>query len=176
MNAIKEDDGTSESAEEEEEEGEEEGGKEHEDGEVQEDESNEENFQDDGATRIDTALQEDEILMPPGRDVTGDDHLPEPIQSSVNVPDVPAPENDTTWRSLGGSSSHSPSLDGLAQAVESSCLSDIRRKVTSDLSKARSHQQRKYHSKRSTRQAGRPQGSKAKQDKKVQLDRGGIWD
>ncbi|KAF9453749.1 hypothetical protein P691DRAFT_657551 [Macrolepiota fuliginosa MF-IS2] len=60
--------------------------------------------------------------------------------------------------------------------MEALDLSNIRGKVISDLSKTRSHQQRKYHSKRSTRQVGRPQGSKAKQDKKVKLDRSGIWD
>lgn len=73
--------------------------------------------------------------------------------------------------------SHSPSPpDGISKKVEALSLSDIKDKVTSDLSKARSHQQRKYHSKRSTRQAGRPQGSKAKQDKKIKVDRSGIWD
>ncbi|KAF5355990.1 hypothetical protein D9756_003821 [Leucocoprinus leucothites] len=69
-----------------------------------------------------------------------------------------------------------PSPDGLPQRLDALNLSDIRNKVTSDLSKTRSHQQRKYHSKRSIRQVGRPQGSKAKQDKNIRLDRGGIWD
>ncbi|KXN89961.1 Serine/threonine-protein kinase rio2 [Leucoagaricus sp. SymC.cos] len=65
-----------------------------------------------------------------------------------------------------------PSLDGLSHRVQTLNLSDIRNKVTSDLSKTRLHQQRKYHSKRSMCQAGRPQGSKAKQDKKTKIDRG----
>jgi RIO kinase 2 len=70
---------------------------------------------------------------------------------------------------------HSPSPDGLSKSVEALSVSDIKVKVTSDLSKARSHQQRKYHSKRSTRQIGRPKGSKAKQDKIIKLDRDDIW-
>lgn len=72
--------------------------------------------------------------------------------------------------------SYSPSPDGISKSVEALRLSDIKVKVTSDISKARSHQQRKYHSKRSTHRAGRPQGSKAKQDKRIKVDRGGIWD
>lgn len=41
--------------------------------------------------------------------------------------------------------------------------------VSTDMSKKRAQQQRKYHSKRSARNAGRPQGSKAKQDTRVNL-------
>ncbi|KIM48138.1 hypothetical protein M413DRAFT_439857 [Hebeloma cylindrosporum] len=53
---------------------------------------------------------------------------------------------------------------------------DIKSIVSSDLTKKRAQQQRKYHSKRSTRHAGRAQGSKAKQDKIVKLaDHAGIW-
>ncbi|TFK41090.1 atypical/RIO/RIO2 protein kinase [Crucibulum laeve] len=48
--------------------------------------------------------------------------------------------------------------------------------VSSDLTKSRAQQQRKYHSKRAVRNAGRPQGSKAKQDKRVKLDRSGVWE
>jgi len=54
--------------------------------------------------------------------------------------------------------------------------SDIKSKVASDISKKRSQQQRKYHSKRSTRSAGRAHGSKAKQDTRVKSsDHGGVW-
>jgi len=52
----------------------------------------------------------------------------------------------------------------------------IRDLVSSDLTKARASQHRKYHSKRSTRRAGRPHGSKAKQDTRVKLDHSGVWD
>jgi RIO kinase 2 len=49
--------------------------------------------------------------------------------------------------------------------------------VSSDMTKKRSQQQRKYHSKRSTRNAGRQTGSKAKQDKRIKLgEHHGVWD
>lgn len=52
----------------------------------------------------------------------------------------------------------------------------IKNKVASDITKKRAQQQRKYHSKRSTRSAGRAHGSKAKQDKTVRLsEHGGFW-
>lgn len=43
-------------------------------------------------------------------------------------------------------------------------------------SKAHARQQRKYHSKKGAQRVGRPKGSKAKQDTRVKLDRGGMWD
>ncbi|KAJ7103462.1 RIO1 family-domain-containing protein [Mycena belliarum] len=52
----------------------------------------------------------------------------------------------------------------------------IKEIVSADLTKARSQQQRKHHSKRSTRRAGRSQGSKAKQDTRVKMDTSGFWD
>ncbi|PPQ88631.1 hypothetical protein CVT25_010207 [Psilocybe cyanescens] len=53
---------------------------------------------------------------------------------------------------------------------------DIKSIVASDITKKRAQQQRKYHSKRSIRSAGRSQGSKAKQSTKVRLaDHGGFW-
>ena len=48
--------------------------------------------------------------------------------------------------------------------------------VSSDMMKKRSQQQRKYHSKRSTRNAGRQTGSKAKQNKTVKLEHHSVWD
>ncbi|KAF9270282.1 RIO1-domain-containing protein [Marasmius fiardii PR-910] len=50
----------------------------------------------------------------------------------------------------------------------------IRSVVASNLEKSRAQQQKKYHSKRSTRRVGRSRGSKAKQDNRVKLD--GGWD
>ncbi|KAF8560416.1 hypothetical protein OG21DRAFT_1400917 [Imleria badia] len=52
---------------------------------------------------------------------------------------------------------------------------DVRERVATDLAK-RQRQQKKYHTKRGAQRVGRPQGSKAKQDQRVKLDRGGIWD
>jgi len=51
----------------------------------------------------------------------------------------------------------------------------VKERVASDLTKQRTRQAR-YHSKRSTRKAGRPTGSKAKQDTRVKLDSSGFWD
>jgi RIO kinase 2 len=48
--------------------------------------------------------------------------------------------------------------------------------VSSDLTRLRARQQRKFHSKRAARRAGRPEGSKAKQNAHVKLDKSGIWD
>lgn len=53
---------------------------------------------------------------------------------------------------------------------------DLKSIVSADIHKKRAQQQRKYHSKRSTRNAGRPQGSKAKQDKRVKLSEHAGWD
>ncbi|KAJ2931173.1 hypothetical protein H1R20_g5947, partial [Candolleomyces eurysporus] len=57
---------------------------------------------------------------------------------------------------------------------ESGSEDDVKTKVQHDLSKRRAQQQRKYHSKRSIRNAGRPQGSKARQDKKIRRDQ--FWE
>ena len=100
----------------------------------------------------------------------------EPSQSRSTVDNLHFPETaiNTLKASDPENGSHLRSPDELTQKVESLKLSDIKTRVTSDLSKTHSYQQRKYHSKRSTRQVGRPQGSKAKQDKKVRLDRSGM--
>jgi len=100
----------------------------------------------------------------------------EPSQSRSTADNLHFPETaiNTLKASDPENGSHLRSPDELTQKVESLKLSDIKTRVTSDLSKTHSYQQRKYHSKRSTRQVGRPQGSKAKQDKKVRLDRSGI--
>ncbi|KAF5314181.1 hypothetical protein D9611_006856 [Ephemerocybe angulata] len=50
----------------------------------------------------------------------------------------------------------------------------VRAIATNELTKKRAQQQRKYHSKRSVRNAGRPQGSKAKQNNRVNRD--AFWE
>ena len=50
----------------------------------------------------------------------------------------------------------------------------MREKVATDLAK-RARQQRKYHTKRGAQRAGRPHGSKAKQDQRVKMDKDGFW-
>lgn len=157
------DDDDAEESEEEEEEEEEET----EDGHGEDDEEKEgadnESVEDDvGITRRKTDEPNTNERSSQSRSTVDNLHFPETTSTPINTFD---PENG----------SHLRSLDELTQKVESLNLSDIKTRVTSDLSKTRSYQQRKYHSKRSTRQVGRPQGSKAKQDKKVRLDRSGIW-
>ena len=73
--------------------------------------------------------------------------------------------------------SRSPSPDTLAKMAASLSLQSaaMRDRVASDLAK-HSRQQRKYHTKRGAQRAGRPQGSKAKQDTRVKLDKSGIWE
>lgn len=101
-------------------------------------------------------------------------HSPPPLQNrsiSPTASDEEPPESDhestrNLSRSPPRSRSISPAADHSARNVK-----DI---VKSNLDKSRARQQRKYHSKRSTRQAGRAQGSKAKQDTRVKLD--STWD
>ncbi|KAJ4489323.1 atypical/RIO/RIO2 protein kinase [Lentinula edodes] len=90
---------------------------------------------------------------------------------SPTASDEEPPESDhestrSLSRSPPRSRSNSPAADHSARNVK-----DI---VKSNLDKSRARQQRKYHSKRSTRRAGRAQGSKAKQDTRVKLD--STWD
>ena len=51
----------------------------------------------------------------------------------------------------------------------------LKDRVASDIVRQQARQAR-FHSKRSTRKIGRPKGSKAKQDTRVKLDKGGFWD
>lgn len=85
---------------------------------------------------------------------------------------ISPPRSDLS-RSPPQSRSISPAtLEKMMDALD---LNEIKNKVTSDLSKNMARQQRKYHSKRAVRKAGRPQGSKAKQDTRVKVDHHGVW-
>lgn len=80
-----------------------------------------------------------------------------------------------------GSQSRSPSRSGspssLAERAAGLSLGSIKERAADEASKHRARQQRKYHSKRGAqRVGGRQKGSKAKQDTRVKLDRGGMWD
>ena len=75
--------------------------------------------------------------------------------------------SDLSDRSLSRSPPRSQRQEDLASM--SVHQNEIKAIVSSDLTKKRSQQQRKYHSKRSTRNAGRPTGSKAKQNKRVKF-------
>ncbi|KAG6850495.1 hypothetical protein H0H93_012496 [Arthromyces matolae] len=74
------------------------------------------------------------------------------------------------------STSRPVSPENLADLTSSLDISGIKNIVSNDLAKTRAAQQRKHHSKRGARRAGRPQGSKSKQDTRVKLDRSGMWD
>jgi RIO kinase 2 len=75
--------------------------------------------------------------------------------------------------------SRSPSPESLSMMMASLNLSAQRRGikevVSSDISRQRARQQRKYHSKRGSARQGRPRGSKAKQDPRVHIDKGDLW-
>lgn len=77
-------------------------------------------------------------------------------------------------RSLSRSPPQSRATSPVRQAA--SGRDYIKSIVASDLTKVRTQQRRKYHSKRASRTAGRAQGSKAKQDKKVKLDSNSFWE
>ena len=77
-------------------------------------------------------------------------------------------------RSLSRSPPQSRATSPVRQAAAG--RDDIKSIVASDLTKVRTQQRRKYHSKRASRTAGRAQGSKAKQDKKVKLDSNSVWE
>jgi RIO kinase 2 len=102
-------------------------------------------------------------LPPP---VTGSEENSGAERSAVTV-------EEKVYSSSSRTPSPSPSLAEMTTALHLNGIKDI---VSSDLTKERARQQRKYHSKRGARHAGRPQGSKAKQDTRVKLDRGGMWD
>jgi len=130
-------------------------------------EEEEEGSEDDGS-QSDEEEREEEEAPPPEKEI--DQALPRgrsisPAHSGGEPPDSDLEIPRNLSRSPPRSRSHSPGADNSARNIK-----DI---VKSNLEKSR-RQQKKYHSKRSTRRAGRPQGSKAKQDTRVKLD--GTWD
>ena len=54
--------------------------------------------------------------------------------------------------------------------------SSIKDRVATEVVRQRARQAGKYHAKRGARKAGRPKGSKAKQDTRVRVDRSGVWE
>ncbi|TFY83594.1 hypothetical protein EWM64_g426 [Hericium alpestre] len=84
-------------------------------------------------------------------------------------------------RSPSPSASTSSSVASLEEQTAAASLSehraapDLKDRAAAEASKEHARQQRKHHSKRGAHRAGRPKGSKAKQDTRVRLDRGGMW-
>ncbi|KAF8735490.1 hypothetical protein AX14_001984 [Amanita brunnescens Koide BX004] len=145
-------------------------------GEGTSDESVEEEVHDDGVL---TSRVPGDALEEPAAADPGDINL---TDSSANLHVTPgarsrkgsiSPPRSDLSRSPPQSRSVSPAtLEKMMDALD---LNEIKNKVTSDLSKNMAKQQRKYHSKRAVRKAGRPQGSKAKQDTRVKVDHYGVW-
>ena len=91
---------------------------------------------------------------------------------SPTSPQSPVPRNLS--RSPPRSRSLSPdAIDKMTARMEQMDVKDI---AAAEVKRQRERQHRKYHSKPSTRRAGRPKGSKAKQDTRVKMDYGGGWD
>lgn len=92
-------------------------------------------------------------------------------------------------RERAGFESVSPSsspVGQLASKVESSCTvsvkaassrgQEIKDKAAIEAYKQRAREKQKHHSRRGAERIGRAKGSKAKQDNRVKLDKGGLWD
>ena len=70
-----------------------------------------------------------------------------------------------------GSVSPSSPVRGKVLSVQ-----EIRDKAGNEAYKRRAREKQKYHSRRGAERIGRAKGSKAKQDNRVKLDKGGLWD
>lgn len=74
----------------------------------------------------------------------------------------------------------STSVGQLASKVEKTLSvskeKEIRDKAGIEAYKQRAREKQKYHSRRGAERIGRAKGSKAKQDNRVKLDKGGLWD
>lgn len=127
-------------------------------------------------TLIENAQQIDEQSKAPG--------TPGNLELAVDSPPDPLVEDvlSDPGREISRSppKSRSPSPDSLAKMTASLSLSSsrpgIKDIVSSDLTKSRARLRQKHHSKRGAHRAGRPQGSKAKQDNRVKLDTSGFWE
>ena len=132
---------------------------------------------DDNATGQETEAQ---IEVPEETEISNFVESGTPISSTSqpieNADDLRVDElqiSDVSNRSLSRSPPRSQRQEDQASHQNDS----IKAIVSSDMVKKRSQQQRKYHSRRSTRNAGRPTGSKAKQDKRVKLgEHHSVWD
>ena len=93
-----------------------------------------------------------------------------PEGTSTQPPERSASRASSRFSQLSRSPprSRSPSPDTLAKMMAAMDLhgETVRERVATDLAK-RARQQRKYHAKRATQKAGRPHGSKAKQDRRA---------
>jgi RIO kinase 2 len=85
-------------------------------------------------------------------------------------------------RKRQGSESPSSAVGQLGSKVESTLSvkelerQEIRDKAANEGYRRRAREKQKYHSRRGAERIGRAKGSKAKQDNRVKLDKGGLWD
>ncbi|KAH7883652.1 RIO1 family-domain-containing protein [Phlebopus sp. FC_14] len=102
---------------------------------------------------------------------------PDPLPPHGSSTLLSRPSSRLSQLSRSPPRSRSPSPDTLAKMTAALTLqaSEVRERVATDLTK-RARQQKKYHTKRSARKVGRPEGSKAKQDQRVKLERNGVWE
>ncbi|KAJ7619100.1 RIO1 family-domain-containing protein [Mycena polygramma] len=119
----------------------------------------------------------DPAAADPAEEDAGKDEIP-PIAGRPADSEDEGELSESSQRSLSRSPprSRAGSTVSLEKSAAAVALNDIKEIVSADLSKTRSQQKRKYHSKRGARRAGRSQGSKAKQDTRVKLDTSGVWD
>lgn len=92
-------------------------------------------------------------------------------------------EANKTGASRGSESGERPGSVSPSRKEESSRLSvkgskeqEIRDKAANEGYKQRAREKQKHHSRRGAERIGRAKGSKAKQDNRVKLDKGGLWD
>ena len=114
-----------------------------------------------------TLLTEAQIKVPEESNAVG--LVPSTSQHIETPSDLKFDElqiSDLSDRSLSRSPPRSQRQEDQVVSVHKN---EIKAIVSSDMMKKRSQQQRKYHSKRSSRNAGRQTGSKAKQDRRVKL-------
>jgi RIO kinase 2 len=76
-----------------------------------------------------------------------------------------------------GSWSPSSPVGQLGSKVEGThSVKGLRDKAAIDAYKQRAREKQKHHSRRGADRIGRAKGSKAKQDNRIKLDKGGLWD
>ena len=89
-----------------------------------------------------------------------------------------AKESEASTASESGEGSGSESaVERVGSKVDSRLtVKGIRDKAASEGYQRRAREKQKYHSRRGAERIGRAKGSKAKQDNRVKLDKGGLWD
>ena len=142
-------------------------------GESEEEEEDEE----DGSERAEVEEEEEDV----GSSGKVSEHEnEEPGESAKSRRADSEEETDESRRSRERPGSVSPSaVEQLASNVESALSvkeKEMRDKAATEVHKRRAREKQKYHSRRGAERIGRAKGSKAKQDNRVKLDKGGLWD